>query len=62
MLAKILGDSGEKSTLLLDVFLPPPPPSPPHPADEPEVLQHTGESSPPKRAQSPTVADNVLVV
>ena len=45
--------------LKLDDFLRPP--SPP-PTDEPEAVQLTGESSPIKWAQYPSVADYVLVV
>ena len=44
--------------LKLDLSLPISPP----PADEPGAVQLTGESSPPKWAQSPTMADDVLVL
>ena len=44
--------------LKLDAFLRPPAPPP---ADEPEAVQPTGESSPPTRARSPSVADYALV-
>jgi hypothetical protein len=41
---------------------PPPSPVPSPPADEPEAVWLTGGSSPPKKARSPTLADNALVV
>ena len=45
--------------LKLDTFLRPPAPPP---VDESDAVQLTGESSPPKRPQFPTAADDTLLV